>query len=51
MGREITTIVNEKKSAGSYEVNFNASFLPSGVYLYKLVAGDFTFAKKMVLLK
>jgi aldose sugar dehydrogenase len=51
LGREIETIVNETKQAGSYEVDWNAENYPSGVYLYKLTSGDFSEQKKMVLLK
>ncbi|MDP2362305.1 MAG: T9SS type A sorting domain-containing protein, partial [Ignavibacteria bacterium] len=51
LGQEIATLVNEEKSAGFYEMDFNASDLPSGVYLYKLQAGDFVQTKKMILLK
>lgn len=51
LGREVETLVNEKESAGIHSVNFNASSLPSGVYFYRLVAGNMTATKKMVLLK
>jgi photosystem II stability/assembly factor-like uncharacterized protein len=51
LGREITTLVNEKKSAGLYSVTFNASEIPSGVYFYRLQAGNFTETKKLVLLR
>jgi len=51
LGCEITTLVNEEKSAGNYEIDFNASTLSSGVYFYKLHAGDFAEIKKMILLK
>ncbi len=51
LGRRITTLFNENKTAGSYEQNFNASSLASGVYVYKLQAGDFISSKKMILLK
>ena len=51
LGSEIKTIVNEEKPIGNYEVNFDASNLPSGVYFYRLQAGDFVETKKMVLLK
>ncbi len=51
LGNEVATLVNEEKSAGSYEVKFNASQLSSGVYFYKLQAGSFVQTKKMVLLK
>jgi photosystem II stability/assembly factor-like uncharacterized protein len=51
LGNEVTTLVNENKPAGSYEVEWNASNLPSGVYIYQLVAGTNTQMKKMLLLK
>ena len=51
LGRRITTLVNEPRSAGSYEQIFNASSLASGVYVYKLQAGDLFSSKKMILLK
>ena len=51
LGMEVATLVNEEKPAGSYEVNFNASQLSSGVYLYKLQAGSFRQTKKMILIK
>ncbi len=51
LGREVKTLVNETKQAGTYAYNFNASNLPSGVYLYKIVAGDYTATKKMILVK
>lgn len=51
LGSEVAILVNEQKVAGKYEVNFNASKLASGVYLYKLQAGDFVNTKKMILLK
>lgn len=51
LGQEIATLVNEEKPAGNYEVNFNASDLSSGVYLYKLQAGDYLEIRKMILLK
>lgn len=51
LGRKITTLVNEHKSAGSYEQVFDASGLASGVYVYKLQAGDFVNSKKMILMK
>lgn len=50
-GREVATLVNEVKSAGYYNVNFSASNLSSGVYFYKLTAGDYTAVRRMVLLK
>jgi len=51
IGNEITILVDEEKPAGSYEVEFNASALPSGVYLYQLKAEEFISTKKMILLK
>jgi hypothetical protein len=58
LGREVATLVNEKLQPGHYEVEWDASqavgmgtSYPSGVYFYKLTAGDFAATKKMVLLK
>jgi len=51
LGREITTLVNEVKSPGIYEVKFDASNLSSGVYFYQLNAGSKTATKKLLLLK
>ncbi len=51
LGNEITTLVSEEKPAGSYEVEFNASLLPSGVYFYQLKAGSYIETKKMILMK
>ncbi|MDZ7625551.1 MAG: LamG-like jellyroll fold domain-containing protein [Ignavibacteriaceae bacterium] len=51
LGTEVATLVNEDKSAGSYEVDFNASQLSSGIYFYKLQAGSFVETKKMILIK
>jgi len=51
LGREVQTLVNEKLKPGEYEVTFDGSNLPSGVYFYKLQAGDFTETKKMILIK
>ncbi|MGB5288737.1 MAG: T9SS type A sorting domain-containing protein, partial [Ignavibacteriaceae bacterium] len=51
IGNEIDTLVNEELPAGEYEVDFNATGLPSGVYYYKLKARDFIHIKKMVLIK
>lgn len=50
-GREVATIVNENKPAGSYQAVFNGENFSSGVYFYVLRAGDFMQAKKLVLLK
>jgi photosystem II stability/assembly factor-like uncharacterized protein len=51
LGREVAVLVNERKAAGSYEVQFDASGLSSGVYLYRLMAGGFTQTLKMVVVK
>ncbi len=51
LGNEVALLVNEEKTAGKYRVEFNASLLSSGVYIYKLQAGDFISSKKMLLLK
>ncbi len=51
LGREIATLVNERKSPGTYAVTFNAEGLSSGVYYYKIQAGDFAMTRKMILLK
>jgi hypothetical protein len=58
LGRKVTTLVNEKKAAGSYEVNFDGSRLASGVYIYRLraglpdrQAGSFLQSRTMLLLK
>ncbi|MBI5402981.1 MAG: T9SS type A sorting domain-containing protein [Ignavibacteriae bacterium] len=51
LGKVVATLVNENQSPGVYEVSFNAGSLPSGVYFYKLTAGDYTEVKKLVLLK
>lgn len=51
LGEEITTILNEEKSVGSYEVEFDASNLPSGIYFYQLKTGNYIQTKKLLLLK
>ncbi len=51
LGREAATLVNEVKPAGNYLVNFNAAGLASGIYFYRLKAGNFTQNRKMILLK
>lgn len=51
LGREVVELVNGNKSAGQYTVEFNASGLPSGTYIYKLSVGNYTQVKKMSLLK
>ena len=52
-GKEVAVLVNEHKNGGNYEVQFSAGSLnlSSGIYFYRLQAGNFTDVKKMVLLK
>ena len=51
VGKEVATLMNEKLDAGRYTATFNGSNLASGMYFYKISAGNFTFVKKMVLIK
>jgi len=51
IGREIAVLVNDNIEAGTYEVNWNAADMPSGIYIYQLKTSSFTDSKKMVLLK
>ena len=51
LGNEIETLVNKEEPEGTYEVTWNATNLPSGVYFYQLKVGDFVQTKKMMLLK
>jgi predicted acyl esterase len=51
LGREIQTLVNDELAPGEYETEFNASGLPSGIYLYRITAGTFAETRKMILVK
>ena len=51
LGREVTTLVSENKLPGKYEVKFDGTKLSSGIYFYKLTAGNFIDTKKFVLMK
>ena len=51
LGREVATLVNENLHPGTYEISFNANALTSGIYFYRLTAGDFSATKKLVLMK
>ncbi|PJA97720.1 MAG: peptidase S8, partial [Ignavibacteriales bacterium CG_4_9_14_3_um_filter_30_11] len=51
LGRVITTLVNENKTAGFYTVNFDASKFSSGVYFYTIKSNDFFDRKKMIVMK
>jgi hypothetical protein len=51
LGQEVKTLVNEERRQGSYEVNFNAFNLPSGIYFYRLQTGNLIETKKMLFVK
>lgn len=51
LGNEVITLVDEYKSAGKYDVKFNASGLSSGIYFFSLIAGNYNSTRKMVLLR
>ena len=51
LGREVATLVDERKASGSYEVGFDARGLASGVYLYRMAAGSYVQSRTMLLLK
>ena len=51
LGKEIQTLVNEKLQPGTYEVTFDGSNLPSGVYFYQLSTGNYSETKKMLMIK
>lgn len=51
LGKEVSTLVNENLSAGSYQVNWNAAGLTSGIYFYRLETSDYVATKKMLLVK
>ena len=51
LGREVTTLVNQEKTAGNYQISFDASKYATGVYYYRMQAGDFVETKKLVHLK
>jgi hypothetical protein len=51
LGREVATLVNERKSPGTYDVMWNASNVSSGVYFYRLNAGNYVETKKMILMR
>lgn len=50
-GKEVATLINEEKTPGVYEINFDGAGLSSGIYFYKLHSGNFSDIKKMILLK
>ncbi len=51
IGKEVSTLINEEKPAGTYEVDFNASKLSSGVYIYTLKVNGLSYSKSMILIK
>jgi photosystem II stability/assembly factor-like uncharacterized protein len=51
LGKEILTLVNDRQTAGNYKVEFNGANLPSGVYFYRLQAGNFNQTRKLILMK
>jgi len=51
LGREVATLVNKEKPAGTYEVEFDANNLPSGIYFYRLRAGGFSDTKKFIIIR
>lgn len=51
LGREVSVLVNERKAPGSYSVMFDAAGLASGVYFYRLTAGEFVQVRKLLMLR
>jgi hypothetical protein len=51
LGKEVSVLVNEKQSAGSYKIEWDANNYPSGVYFYRLVSGNFALTKTMMLVR
>jgi hypothetical protein len=51
LGNEVQTLVSEKQSAGTYEVSFNGTLYPSGIYFYRITAGDLTEIRRMMVVK
>ena len=51
LGQQLTTLINKVQNGGNYSIKFNAEKLPSGIYFYRLQAGNFTETRKMILLK
>jgi hypothetical protein len=51
LGRQVAVLVNERKEPGNYQVEFDATGLASGTYIYRLTAGGYVQTRKMVLVK
>ena len=51
LGNEVAELVNEKQNAGSYSVDFDGSNFSSGIYFYRLNAGEFSETKRMMLIR
>jgi hypothetical protein len=51
LGKEVANLINDTKPAGLYLIDFDASYLPSGIYYYKMTTNEFTDVKKMILIK
>jgi len=51
LGNEITSLVNDYKNSGFHNIEFDASLLPSGIYFYRLLVGEYSETKKLILLK
>jgi len=51
LGKQVTSLVNEFKNAGRYSIRFDANRLSSGMYFYKISAGNFSQIKKFILMK
>jgi hypothetical protein len=51
LGREVATLVDRELAPGSYQIQFDGSNLPSGVYIVRLIAGSYSESRKMLLIK
>jgi len=51
LGNEITTLINKELRSGTYEIDFDAGYLPSGIYFYRIATKEFFETKKMVLIR
>ncbi|MEP5944145.1 MAG: T9SS type A sorting domain-containing protein, partial [Balneola sp.] len=51
IGRLVSTLVNKRQASGTYNVSLNASAWASGIYFYRIVAGDFVKTRKLTLIK